>query len=206
MAWTAPKTFSAGSVLTAAELNTHLRDNMLETSAATVTTAGDFAYADAANSMGSRLAIGAANTHLVSDGTDPVWGAIGTDTDSAQATWTNGSYLKLDALTGGTPLGGSVEVAVTTGTQALVLWKARLETSAAGSITSMSYSVSGASTISAGDTQAIWYESSGNGDVANFGGFDLVTVTAGANTFALEAKVNGGTGSLQHAEIIVVGF
>ncbi len=74
--WTAPKTFTAGSVLTAAELNTHLRDNLNETSAATVTTAGDIAFADAANSMGSRLGISANSFHLTSDATQPVWRVI----------------------------------------------------------------------------------------------------------------------------------
>jgi len=62
-----------GETVTAALLNTHIRDNLLETSAATVTTAGDIAFADAANSMGSRLAIGADNTTLISNGSAPTW-------------------------------------------------------------------------------------------------------------------------------------
>ncbi len=78
MAWTTPKTFSAGNVLTAAELNTHLRDNFNETSAAQVTTAGDVTYADAANSM-IRLGIGGAGSVLTSDGSTPSWDATAFD-------------------------------------------------------------------------------------------------------------------------------
>ncbi len=75
MAWTAPRTWVTGETVTAALMNAHIKDNLLETSAATVTTAGDIAYADAANSMGSRLAIGATDTTLVSSGTAPTWQA-----------------------------------------------------------------------------------------------------------------------------------
>ena len=46
------------------------------TAAATVTTAGDLFYADAATSMGSRLAIGAANKPLVSSGKAPTWADV----------------------------------------------------------------------------------------------------------------------------------
>ncbi len=75
--------------VTAALMNTHIRDNLLETSAATVTTAGDLAYADAANSMGTRLAIGAADTILTSTGTAPAWAGSGW-ADYTPA-WTGGS-------------------------------------------------------------------------------------------------------------------
>ena len=51
MAWTAPRTWVVGEVLTAALLNTHLRDNLLETAVAKVTTAGDVVYATGANAL-----------------------------------------------------------------------------------------------------------------------------------------------------------
>lgn len=71
MAWTA-RTWVTGETVTAAKMNT-LRDDLLRTSAATVTTAGDITYANAANSMGSRLAIGTAGFLMGSDGSAPVW-------------------------------------------------------------------------------------------------------------------------------------
>lgn len=51
MAWTAPRTWVVGEVFTAALANTHIRDNMLETAAAKVTTAGDIVQATAANAL-----------------------------------------------------------------------------------------------------------------------------------------------------------
>ena len=74
MAWTAPRTWVTGETVTAALMNVHLRDNLLETSAAAVTTAGDITYADAANSM-TRLGIGGAGVVLTSDGSTPSWDA-----------------------------------------------------------------------------------------------------------------------------------
>ena len=50
MAWTTPRTWVTGETVTAALLNTHVRDQFRETSPFTVTTAGDISYADAANS------------------------------------------------------------------------------------------------------------------------------------------------------------
>ncbi len=205
MAWTAPRTWVTGETVTAALMNAHIRDNLLETSAATVTTAGDIAYADAANSMGSRVGIGAANTHLVSTGTDPAWSEIGTDVDGASGD---------SVLTSYTPLGdfdwsfaGQIEVTVTTGTEALVLWKARMFNNTGGSSTFLSYSVSGATTVAASDTFAIFYESSGANDAAEFGGFDLRTgLTAGSNVFTLEGRVSGNTGTIDNPEIAVIGF
>ena len=51
MAWTAPRTWVVGEVLTAALLNTHLRDNLLETAPAKVTTAEDILVATAGNAL-----------------------------------------------------------------------------------------------------------------------------------------------------------
>lgn len=52
--------------LTAAQLNAHLRDNLLETAVAKVTTKGDMAIATAANAL-ARLGVGANNSILVAD-------------------------------------------------------------------------------------------------------------------------------------------
>lgn len=52
MAWTTPKTWIAGEVITGADLNTELRDNMLETMTAKATTAG-YLCTRSANQRGS---------------------------------------------------------------------------------------------------------------------------------------------------------
>jgi hypothetical protein len=205
MAWTAPAAATTGQTVTAAFWNAQIRDNFLETSAATVTTAGDIPFADAANSMGSRVGIGAANTHLVSDGSAPVWRAIATDVDTGSGTEGTTSYLSLQGA-GGWGFASEIEVTVTTSTLALVLFKAQLSNDTAGAITFMSYSVSGATTTAPSGARAIHFESSAANDQALFGGFDLATVTAGSNTFTLEGRVSSGTGTISNPEIAVIAF
>lgn len=206
MSWTAPATATTGQNVTAAFWNAQIRDNFLETSAATVTTAGDIAYADAANSMGSRLAIGAATTHLVSTGSAPVWRAIATDReDGTSGQETSTSYIPLDS--GGWQFPANIDVTVITGTIALVLFKARLANNTGGSVTFLSYAVSGATTVAASDAHSIDYESSNADDFAEFGGFDLRTgLTAGSNTFTLEGRVTAGSGKITRPEIAVIAF
>lgn len=74
MAWTAPRTWVAAEVVTAAIMNTHVRDNQLETAVAKVTTAGDTIYATAANTL-ARLPIGVAKAVYTtnSGATAPQW-------------------------------------------------------------------------------------------------------------------------------------
>lgn len=59
MAWTTPRTWTTGELVTAALLNTHLRDNFNVTMPALVTAAGDIAQATGANAL-ARLGIGTA--------------------------------------------------------------------------------------------------------------------------------------------------
>ena len=70
----------------------------------------------------------------------------------------------------------------------------------------ISYSVSGASTIAATNNKKIKYESGSATDIAEFGGLDLATVTAGSNTFTLEGRVSAGTGTVTLPEIAVIAF
>jgi hypothetical protein len=64
----------AAETVTAALMNTHVRDNLLETGPAKVTTNGDIIYATAANAL-ARLGIGSANDALVVSGGIPAWSA-----------------------------------------------------------------------------------------------------------------------------------
>ena len=184
-------------------MNAQIRDNLLETAAATATTAGDIIYADAANSMGSRVAIGAATSHFVSAGNIPVWRTIATDVDTGSNTNTGTSYSDL-ANWG---FASNVEVTVTCGTVALVLFKAQLANATGGALTHLSFSVSVSSTVAASDNHGIDYEASNAADRAGIGGFDLRTgLTAGSNTFTLEGRVTAGTGTIARPEIAVFGF
>ncbi len=53
-------------------MNTHVKDNLLETAPAKVTTAGDMVYATAANAL-ARLGLGAATQFLVGGASVPMW-------------------------------------------------------------------------------------------------------------------------------------
>ena len=51
MAWTTPRAWVTGETVSAASMNTHVRDNMLEAAPAKAQTAGDVFYATAANAL-----------------------------------------------------------------------------------------------------------------------------------------------------------
>jgi hypothetical protein len=72
-------------VLTAANLNTHLRDNLTETAVAKVTTQGDLAYATGANAL-ARLAKGTAGQGLRMNAgaTAPEWGDRGVENETQE--------------------------------------------------------------------------------------------------------------------------
>ena len=208
MAWTDPAghIWTTGETVTAANMNTFIRLNLEETCPDTATTAGDIIFADAANSMGSRLGIGAANAHLVSTGSAPVWRGVGTDGDQdSQTSITATAYQTLGSANWN--FASEIEVTVTTGTAALVLWKANLSHASGGALVALSYSVSGATTVAAADTHMIRYESGAADDLALFGGFDLRGgLTAGSNVFTLEGKHASGTGAISRPEIAVIPF
>lgn len=66
MSWTAPRTFVTGELETASIFNTHLRDNLLETAPAKVTTKGDSVWGTGANAI-VRLGVGPNGEMLIAD-------------------------------------------------------------------------------------------------------------------------------------------
>lgn len=79
MSWTTPRTWTVGEVLTAANLNTHLRDNLNQTAPALVTTKGDVVAATAANTL-ARIAVGTDGYALIADAASTPgvkWGLVG---------------------------------------------------------------------------------------------------------------------------------
>ena len=210
MAWTAPKTFVSGAILTAAELNTHLRDNLNETCPNTAAAAGDLVYADGANSMGSRVSIGNAGALLASTGTAPVWRVPSQDdeiTETAGCDLT--SFTDLSALTvSGVPSGftNDVQVTAVTGVQALVLITAKISNDTAGAVTFIGYRVSGATTQTAIEANSLQYESSNANDRARITAHHLTNLTAGTNTFTCQAKVSTGTANISQVRLAVIPF
>ena len=181
VAWTAPRTWVTAEVVTASLLNTHLRDNMLETAPAKVANLGEYVVADAANSLVAR---------------EPVTGTL-TTTEST----TSGSYTNL-ATTGPTV----TDVAVSN--FAFVTITARVQNDTAGGNCFMSFAISGATTLSASDTFSYTYESSVATDGLQASYSLLVTgITAGDNTFTSKYRADGGTeATFSRRRITVIPF
>jgi hypothetical protein len=100
MAWTTPKTWASGYVVLAADLNTHLRDNLNVTAPAVMTTQGDIVIASGANTP-IRLAKSTTSTqYLANTGTSnaPAWNEV------ALATGVSGTLPVGNGGTGATSL------------------------------------------------------------------------------------------------------
>jgi hypothetical protein len=131
MAWTAPITFVSNTVLTASQLNTYLRDNMLETLPARATTPGGFFVVHGKNQIAEQL---------------PVSAFVPTDESTSETAYT-------DLATGGPA------VTVNTGTAALVMLNTHCQQSNSTAAW-MSYEVGGATSSDAQDNRAVMLQNS----------------------------------------------
>lgn len=179
MAWTTPMTFTSGSVLTAAQLNTYVRDNSNETAAAKATTAGRIFVATGANAIAERV-VGSAS--------------VVTSQTTTSTTFT-------DLATSGPA------TTLTTGTTVIVLLSALLQNSTAGENSQMGFVVSGASSLVADPSRAVIYEASNANDLTQMS-FALPAsgLTAGSNTFTAKYTVSAGTGTFHRRHIVVLPF
>ena len=100
MAWTTPKTWASGYVVLAADLNTHLRDNLNVTAPAVMSSQGDVLFASGSNTP-ARLAKSTTTTqYLANTGTNnnPAWNEV------ALATGVSGTLPVGNGGTGSTTL------------------------------------------------------------------------------------------------------
>lgn len=205
MTWTTPSTWTTSQVVTAADLNTDIRDNMNETSAATASAAGDLVYADAANSMGSRLAHPGQGLLLVSAASN----ALAWRQPTQSNNYTFGATSDTTTSTTYTRVFSADQLpafSITTGTTALVVVSAfRANNSTAGKVVGITYSVSGATTIAAADQRGSMGTSSGASEWFPLGRTFLETgLTAGTNVFQMEGKVDAGTGTVVRPSLLVI--
>ncbi len=179
MAWTTPITWTTGAVLTAAQLNQQLRDNMNETAPAKFTAASQIFVSTGANAGSPRTV---------------VWDYVG----SAQTT-TSSSFVDL-ATVGPT-------VTATTGVQALVCISARLQHGTANANSYMGYAVSGATTIAAVATSSVASTASAGGSWEQQS-YVLMqgSLTAGSNTFQAKYQTNTGTATFDSRRLTVLPF
>lgn len=184
MAWTAPMTFTAGQPLTAAQLNTHLRDNMFESEAAKVTEANQYLLSNGRNQLVARKA----NSARV---------------NADESTTLVGNYVELDTI--------GPQVTVDTGTRAMVLMSAGMYNANANSATGMSFAVDGltpdgdeGTSIEPKDSRQCMVD----GVAANSGvcASNMVTLTVveGSNTFTCWYKIGSGTGHWRYRHICVI--
>ena len=180
MAWTDPKTWVASEDVDFGEFNTEIRDNFNETAPGIASASGRLIVTDAANSIVERIPTTEKN--------------LGSEESTTSTSYT-------DLATAGPA------VTVITGTEAQVSISARMRNNTAGSSCFAAFAVSSATTIAADDIYAIQYESSGNGDIAQFGlSFILTGLTAGSNVFTMKYKGNGDTASFAIRRISVLPF
>lgn len=118
MAWTAPKTFTANTVLTAADLNAYLRDNLLETAPAKATTTGSWFVGAGPNQIQERV---------------PQLASI-----AASETCTSSSWGDLE-----TP---GPTVTVNSGVRALIIISAAISSNSLDAQSFVGYTISGATT------------------------------------------------------------
>lgn len=175
MAWTSPMTFIDGRPLTAAQLNTHLRDNLLETAVAKATTPGSYFVTEAPHSL----------LELTP--------AIATDVDND--TTTSSSYTDLDTSVGPT-------VTVETGSAALVIVSARCNNSGGQTSSRVSHEVSGATDTEPFERHSLRVE--GTSFIQSSFAVLRSDLTPGSNTFTMKYRVTGGTGNFQNRRIIVI--
>lgn len=180
MAWTTPLTAVANVALTAAQWNASVRDNLTGTAPGIVTTASQYVVSTAANTIAARQAQGA-------------------EVQVSEST-TSTSYVAL--ITPGPA------AAATSGTTALVSIGAKIQQATSSTESIASYAVSGATTIASSDTWAMSTQFPTAGTESHrMSVVRLQTgLTPGNNTFTMQYRVTGGTGTYDRRILAVIPF
>lgn len=182
MAWTAPMTAVANAIFTAAQFNTHVRDNLLETAPAKASTAGGYFVSTGTNSISERTA--------------SVAGV------AASETTTSTSFTNL-ATTGPT-------VTLNTGTSALILITSNLSNNTNAAYAIVGVDISGATTLAPADADSLSFRqpvAPGTEQNPQHTWSRLFTgLTAGSNTFQLKYRVTAGTGTFNRRYLTVIPF
>lgn len=189
MAWTYPMTFTANTVLTAAQLNTHLRDNLMETEAARAQVLGDFFAVDGYNRIGRRR--------------------MGWSTISVPESTTSTEYTDLNTV--------GPSVTVTTGTRAIVFMSCVMTNATANKRCRMSWGITSAA--NAGDEGAegtsrdpldktsLMSDGLSAGAESRKSNFDMIEsiLVPGSNTFTAKYRVSeASTGTYNNRFLAVL--
>ena len=177
MAWTTPKTWASGYVVLAADLNTHLRDNLNVTAPAVMSSAGDIIYASGANTP-ARLAKDTNSTRsLTNTGSSniPAW---------AQVVLTTGVSGVLPVANGGTNASSLADKSV------LITQDSSTDTVAAVTMTTSGQLLIGGSS---GPAVAVLTQGD-NMTITNGDGTITLAATAGASASQIMAYTTLGVG------------
>jgi hypothetical protein len=181
MSWSAPLTVAANDILTAAQYNQSVRDNMLQMAPAKATGPGNWFSVSATNEISERMI----NSSVV--------------TTSEQTSST--SYVDLSTV------GPSVTV---TCKYALVFMNVRMRNvNGDGRGAYVSLACSGASTFSANDNWMISSAGIKNDNPVRVGGsFGFTVSSAGTNTFTMKYKCQAGytPAQFEQRELVVISF
>lgn len=177
MAWTTPITAVSNAVLTAAQWNASVRDNLNESAPAKATAGRQVFVATGVNAIAARL---------------PQEQYI----DTSESTTTTASFTNL-ATVGPT-------VISTTGSGALVSISSQIQNTTVQSYGGMGYDVSGATTVAAADDRALFFMSSTANALACASNLMLQSVTAGSNTFTARYRAGtAGTATFQRRRVMI---
>jgi len=207
MAWTDPNTYIAGAILTAAQMNA-MQANAL---------AGGPIYAtEAARTTAIPSPFEGQRAYITAP-TEPSGTGMtitGIQTIYNGAAWTTVSTIcglvttsEATSSTGFTDLATvGPTVAIRTGTAAIVTISATMNTGAATRGGTMSFAVSGATSIAAENDNGIFgYSAAADVFVALSRSYLLTGLTAGVNTFTSKYKVQGGAVDFTRRSITVQG-
>ncbi len=146
--------------------------------------------------------------HTHSGGPDGAFITGAFDEQGSSRTYTNTSFLDLDALTGGSGSISAVAASLTSVVDhnVLVAITAIISNSNGGATGRVGFRISGATTLAAVAGNSFSYESSNANDSIRASWIGAFNVNAGTNTFEMQANVTSGTGSIDDTRITVIPF
>ena len=181
MAWTAPITFVSNTVLTAAQLNTYLRDNMNETAPAKATTPGYWFISQGPNVIAER--------------------AIEIDILNTAQETTETDFADLGTI--------GPQITCVTGTRAIYFVTAQTYNLTGDRATYMGVEVTGASDIAPDDNNSLIIDGLTQTQLNTMRATAVYVengLTAGTNTFTCKYKVNEGTGHWSNRQLVVMAL
>lgn len=176
MAWTVPMTFTANTALTASQLNTHLRDNLLETATAKASTSSQIFAAEGMFRIAART---------------PSVASVATSETTTSGEW-------VDLATPGPA------TTLTTGSRAMVFMSCRTSNTSTAGGNNITFELSGATEREPQFSTSGRFDGiTASNDMA-YSMLDFITtLTPGENTFTMKYRRGSGTATFAHRQICV---